>query len=446
MKQVFWKVYHDAGVPAGGGGGGSKSDKEKLLDEITLQIRSKLEEAGIKNKDSIGEAIREHFKGIDLEGLRAVKKDDLELIGQIRTMAQDIDKLKNPSGTPGEQKDMSIRGQIKAYIEANKEEWTAFRTRKTQAFGTDKEGNSAIELQLRAPGTMTTTSTLNGAVHTPTPEVLPGLVDLNRNRPFIEDYSNTAGTSRPHIVWTEKYNPEGQAEFIAEGAVKPLIDFEIREVNSYAKKVAAAIKVSTEMLEDIDWLAAEIEGELKYQVDIETDGELLSGAGDGTSGATALKGLTQYAGGYVLTSVLTTTPNNFDVIRAGIAQLASLNFIPNYVFINPIDGANMDLVKDGEGRPLAMEYRTANGQVFRVTVVETNRMPIGDFLLGDMTRFKIRNYKPFAVSYGWENDDFRRNLVTVLGERRLHAFVAFNDTGAFIYDQFADVKTAITAP
>jgi hypothetical protein len=62
-----------------------------------------------------------------------------------------------------------------------------------------------------------------------------------------------------------------------------------------------------------------------------------------------------------------------------------------------------------------------------------------------MSRFKVRNYQPFSIAYGWVNDDFEKNLVTVIGERRLHAFVAANDIGAFVYDTFANIKTAITA-
>lgn len=343
----------------------------------------------------------------------------------------------------------TIRDQIKDFHEANKDKLKAFLSGESKSFGTRIGANGEMEAGIdiiKAPATITVAGSSNGSAFVPTPEIVPGLIDLNRNRPFIEQYSNVTGTNRSRIVYTEKTNPQGQAAWLAEGGVKPLISFEWISRESYAKKVADKIKVSTESLEDVDWMAAEIEAELKYQVDIAVDDALLAGTGDGTSSAVEPKGLTEYAGGYVLTQIQTATPNNFDAIRAAIAQIVSLNFYPDYVFLNPIDGANMDLVKDDQGRPLAMEYRDGSGKLWRVQPVETNQMPIGYFLLGDMSRFRVRNYKPFAVYYGWVNDDFEKNLVTVIGERRLHDYVYTNDTGAFVYDSFANVKTAITAP
>jgi hypothetical protein len=44
---------------------------------------------------------------------------------------------------------------------------------------------------------------------------------------------------------------------------------------------------------------------------------------------------------------------------------------------------------------------------------------------------------------GWENDDFTRNLVTWVGEMRLHQFFNTQYTGAFIYDTFANIITGL---
>lgn len=343
----------------------------------------------------------------------------------------------------------SVRDQLKEYMDANKDKLAAFKSGDSKAFGTrsekDGETGAGIELQTRAAVTMTVAASSGGSKYSPEPEIQSGLVDLTRNRPFLESYANTSTTTRARIVWTEKFNKQGQAAWLLEGQVKPLISFEWRSFESYAKKVADKIKVSTEALDDVDWLAAEIEAELKYEVDIAVDVALLTGVGDGTSGAASLQGITARVGGYVLTTIKTTTPNNFDALRAAYAQIVTLNQNPTHVFINPIDGANMDLAKDANGRPLMMDYRGADGRLFRLTPIETNQIPVGSFLMGDMSRFKIRNYKPFAVYYGWVNDDFERNLVTIIGERRLHAFLATNDLGAFIYEQFADVKTLLLA-
>lgn len=369
------------------------------------------------------------------KGIRSILKRQGDTIASLKEL-----------GVPGENRVKNIRAQLTEYLEKNKEQLKSFRSGEARSFGTrqGRDGETEAGIEIRAV-TMTVAASSGGSAFMPQVEVTPGLVGIARVNPFIEGYANTSNTSRPRIVWTEKYNVLGTAGFIAEGGVKPLISFEWRSFESYAKKVADKIKVSTEALDDVDWLAAEIESELKYQVDLKVDQELLSGAGDGTSGATTLKGLTAWIGGYVLTSVLTTTPNNFDALRAAYAQITSLFFQPTHVFINPIDAANMDLIKDSTGRPIAMEYR-ADGRIYRITPVETMQIPVGYFLMGDMSRFSIRNYKAFAIYYGWVNDDFEKNLVTIIGERRLHCYMASNNVGAFVYDQFSVVKLAITAP
>ncbi|HEY4288262.1 MAG TPA: phage major capsid protein [Puia sp.] len=429
--------------------------REKLLEDIRKQLTDELQKRGLTTKEQVDAAILERmksFEGIDLEGLRTHKADkeaNVKELGELRAAMEvqglELKALKDAAKSQLPDR-KTIAGQIRAAIEKDKAAFDRFKRGESRSFGVDDKGNSSIVLEgIRAAITMTVAGSTGGGAFVPTPEIVPGLVDLARNQPFLENYSNTTTTTSPRIVWTEKYNPQGNATFLAEGGVKQLVSFEIRPMESYAKKVADKIKVSTEMVDDIDFIAGEIESELHYQVDIAVDNALLSGNGDASNGAVNLKGLTQYVGGYALTTISTTTPNDFDAIRAAIAQVISLNKTPNVVFYNTIDGANMDLIKDAQGRPLAMEYRDANGKLYRLATVETNQLPVGSFLVGDMTRFKVRNYQPFSVSYGWVNDDFEKNLFTVIGERRLHCYVAANDTGAFVFDTFANVKTAITA-
>lgn len=373
-------------------------------------------------------------------------EDSLQVI--LKKQGMIINELKE-LGKPGESNVKSIRDQLAEFHTKNADRLQAFLSGESKQFGTEMDPltkDMRAGIVVKAPVTMTISASSGGSAFAPAPEIMPGLVDIRRNRPFIEQYANSANTNRARIVWTEKTNKQGNATWLAEGGVKPLISFEWVSRESYAKKVAAKIKVSTEALQDVDWLAAEIETELKYEVDIAVDNALFAGTGDGTSGALTLKGITEYAPGYLLNNVLTTDPNEYDVIRAMIAQITTMNGTPTHVFFNTISGANMDLLKDDNGRPIAKEYRDGDGKIWRLTPVEVNNIPEGSVLVADMSRFKVRNYQAFAIYYGWVNDDFEKNLVTVIGERRLHAFMAENDLGTLVYDTFANVKTLITAP
>lgn len=414
----------------------------KVGQEAADRIKSLFDEkkADFASKTDIDEALKAF----------SIKAEDITIEGKslvdvLKEQSQAIAKKEAQA-----QKPQTVTEQIKSYLETNKDKFEAFKRGELKSFGTISAKNgetiAGIELNTKAAATMLVSTNTNSSAFVPRPVYEGGLIDLVRNTPFLENFSNTATVGSPRIIYTEKVNEDGDADFIGEGGVKPLIDFEIQTTTVYAKKVADKIKVSTEMLDDIDFIAAEINNELKYQVDIHTDNELLAGAGDGTESNAALKGLTSFAGGFTLTTIETSEPNNFDCIRAAAAQIASLNFSANYCFVNPIDAANMDLSKASDGHYIIPPFKSATGmEIAGIRIVETNQIPVGSFLCGDMTKFKIRNYKPFAISMGWVNDDFEKNLVTIIGERRLASYVSVNHTGAFVYDQFADVKTAITA-
>lgn len=396
----------------------------EFLDEITKAFEEASQNGASKEELK---ALSEAVKGLKLPDEKEysiLKGEHLDLMKKMAAIEE--------KGKAGAEKDSSIRGQIKSFIEANKDKFEAFKKGEQKSF--------SFEIDTKVAATMLVGTNTGTSAYLPGREVVAGFTEIARNRPFIEQYANTSGTSSPNIVWVNLTNKEGNAAFIAEGTLKPLIDWEFLTETSVAKKVAARTKVSTEMLDDIEFMAAAIENELRYEVDMAVDAALLTG-----TGLTVFpKGITAYAGGYVLTTIKTTTPNNFDAIRAAIAQIISLNFAPTHVFINPIDAANMDLIKDSTGRPISMEYRN-NNTIYRITPIEANQIPVGSFLVADMSKFVVRNYKPFQVAYGWENDDFSKNLVSVIGERRLHTYASSNNTGAFVYATFAAVKTALTA-
>ena len=147
----------------------------------------------------------------------------------------------------------------------------------------------------------------------------------------------------------------------------------------------------------------------------------------------------------MLTSLKTTSPNNFDAVKAVITQVSSLFYRPNLVLLNPIDFASMELTKDTDGQYVLPPFSTSNGKIVSgVSVAECPAIPEGYVLGGDFKKVKIRNYKPFTVSVGWVNDDFEKNLVTMIGEQRMHLFIAHNDTAGLCYDSLANIKTAIT--
>ena len=102
--------------------------------------------------------------------------------------------------------------------------------------------------------------------------------------------------------------------------------------------------------------------------------------------------------------------------------------------------------KSSTGIYLLPPFTTADGKkISGATIVEDYNVAIGYVQVAMLDYYKIKIYKDYAVSMGWENDDFTKNLITFIGEMRLHQYFSENYTGAFIYDSFADIIAAIDA-
>ena len=65
-----------------------------------------------------------------------------------------------------------------------------------------------------------------------------------------------------------------------------------------------------------------------------------------------------------------------------------------------------------------------------------------EFVLRDGMTIVSRTDLKGKITY--INDDFIKNQFVILGESRFHAFVKKLDEQAFIYDDIATIKTAIT--
>ena len=80
-----------------------------------------------------------------------------------------------------------------------------------------------------------------------------------------------------------------------------------------------------------------------------------------------------------------------------------------------------------------------------MTIIPERSIPAGKIFVADMSKYNTTNYVGYTVKIGWVNDDFIKNQFVILGESRFHAFVKKLDEQAFIYDDIATIKAAITA-
>ena len=414
------------------------------------------EEAQFKGFDEI---LKQNFDGVlsnedakkqfdDLKALmtpealkKLVDEANKEVDETLKKQSIAIDQLKN-MGIPGAQgKGKSLKDQIREglAIPANAEMLKNMKLEKMQ--------NMSFNLEIKASDmtlTGTTAYTTAGtSIAIATPEVIPGLNNIARNQPFIMQLLNVMGTSSENIIYSEKLNVSGTAGWVAEDAASSQVSFDIQLTNSRAKMVSAYIEVATQMLDDIEYMASEIEKELIYQIAIKIDTWLLTG--DGT--ANSIKGIQAFASAYVLsgsTAVTTTTPNTIDVIMAMATQISYDNFRPDIAVINTIDYNQTKLLKGTTGYYI-INPNAENSNWGGIRVVASNQVPVGTVMVMDSSKTNVYRYQDFTLSYGWINDNFIKHMVTIQAQQRLHSFVKVNDANAFCMDTIANVKAAITA-
>lgn len=397
--------------------GKSKEQAEKEIKAFEEKYNAIIEQ---KAKELIGEELKAFKAGIETEYKDAVKAvqdhvDKLDVKMQVQNKGQ-----------------KSFSDELLEMLESKADYLKTLKTAK-------KEG---INLSIKAAGTMTSANYTGGTVGLSSLE--PGLTRIARRAPFLRQIITSRPVLSQYVVWAEQQNVDGGAAATAEGAAKSQADFDIVEASKKVEKITAYIKVSKEALDDIPYLNSEIRTELLELLNLKIDADIL-----GANGTTPnIKGILSYATTFSVASTVLALgvdeANNFDVIRAAVWQVVNANFQPNYVLVNPIDAAAMDMAKASDGHYIMPPFTTVNGQqIAGLMVIENTGVTAGDFVVGDFTKSNLGIREEINITVGYENDDFTKNLVTILGEVRAVHYIKSNHTGAFVKGTFSTAKAAM---
>ena len=258
-------------------------------------------------------------------------------------------------------------------------------------------------------------------------------------RPIIKirDIVNMGTTASKFVTYISQ-SVQTASSWIDEAGVKISGQPSYEEISEEVKKIAGTVKISKEMLADLAFVQSEINRDLMASVDQSIEDALLNGAVGGINGILT-NSVTFSAGTFAGTVV---TPNISDVIRVAIAQIQNANFEPTHVVLNPEDVAAMQLTKTSTGEYTYPMFLMDVNRVANLIVVSTTNMVAGTFLVGDFTKSNVRMRESMNVQVGYVNDDFQRNMVTILAEARLVQYVKANDYPAFVDGTIA---TAIAA-
>lgn len=270
----------------------------------------------------------------------------------------------------------------------------------------------------------------------------PNIAVAPRKRYVIRDLANVSSISTTSVTYAEMTNVEGDAGWVSEGNLKPSMSADLKTNTVNVGKVAIISKITTEVMQDIPQLVQEIRSEIINKIDAaEEDGIL-----NGTDSSGQIKGVSGDFPAFTLDGIEVQAPNYYDALVAAYTQITSTSnmaYAPNGVRMNPVDYANMQLTKDVNGQYLR-PFNVGDELVSGLRVIADPNQAVGTFIMGDWRYLNIRDYQALTISFGWENQDFTKNMVTMIGEKRLLAYIKSNYKTAFVSDSFSDVITAIT--
>jgi HK97 family phage major capsid protein len=388
-----------------------------LSDEIESYQKGSLESKELSEKiKSLFEEYAKEF-GLDKSKFKTMEE-------ALKAQGLELKALKENRGSAGKD---TFEKQLKDFLSSDK-----FKERISSG--------QNIDMEIKAPAVMTTANAAN-APHALSYEVLPGIQESPYESPTVFPSLLKGTTSSRTIIWINRVNKEGGAAFIAEGVLKPLMDWEYTEENSTARKIAVRSKSSTEMLRDFEYMRSEINLMLNRDLMDKTEEQILTGNGIGANP----KGIITAASAYVGTGLDETihSPTTVDALRAAMLQMRLLKYRPNVVWLNPTETAGMDLIKSDDGHYIKIE---TDGILRTLKVEESLNIPVGYFLMMDTSKWNIRVYEAFRLEFGWENDDFSKNQVTIIAEMRLHSYQNSIDQGSVLYDSIATIKEALAIP
>ena len=387
----------------------------------------------------------------------------------IKELGLKIDAMKNESVSKAELievlsavKDLETKGQEVKALKEKLEELTlqvldlstketnlnvpeslqTLLTEKSEDLKAMKEKSGAsVQITLKAAGTMALSTNTTGQI--PQAEREQGITRIVRRNPFILELVNV-GTIMSNVwEWVEQKNLDGGSAMTAEGAAKSQADFDLVVASANVKKVTAYIKVTKEMLDDVQLMRSEIDQELTELINLRIDDQLLNGSGTTVNLTGIVTNATAWAAGAFAASI--PNPTKWDVLRTAINQVRVNLFEPTYIVMHPTDVTSMELSKGTDGHYILPPFASQDGtNVAGIRVVANTGVTIDKFLVGDFTKSGVRFKEGLTINVGYENDDFTKNLVTILAEARLVQRVKSNHYGAFVYGDFSDALDALT--
>lgn len=258
------------------------------------------------------------------------------------------------------------------------------------------------------------------------------IYDFDRDM-FVRNFIPSGATTANNVVVPIELTITDGTAVTAEGIQKGVSQFTLDNKSFPVMKIAAVLKISEEMLDDIPGLVTYIVNRWGSKLKVKEDATLLYSV----ASSTAFDGLTVAAQAYV-DALADAAVTKWDVLMNAITQVRIDEYRATAIMMNPADVLTLKTEKGSDGNYLGRSpWDRLPMFCDGVQIIETTAIGSGEFLVGDFTRgAQIFDRKTASINfYDQDEDNAQKNLITVVIEERLA--LAVYRPNAFVYGDFA---------
>lgn len=407
------------------------TENTKTVAELAAETKALFETRFDGLKEIAEKAVAEAEKGVSMTA--TVKElADQALAGTNEAKAR-LDELEQKMAANRNRGDEAP--QSAGYITINNEE--------VKSLMEAGRGRVSIEMDQKAIISSLTTDANGSAGDLVVPQ-RAALVDAVERRMTVRDLLTPGRTNSGSIQYPKETGFTNSAATHTEtgGTAKPQSEIKFDIVTTTVTTIAHWVQATRQILDDAPMLQSYIDGRLRYGLAYAEEAQLLNGGGTGTD----LNGIYTQATASTANLAVVALPTKIDVLRFAMLQASLAEFPASGIVIHPTDWAGIETTKDSAGNYIVGDPASmAQPRLWGLPVVATQAMTVDKFLVGAFRLgAQIFDRQDARVEISTEDDqNFRKNLVTILAEERLA--LAVYRPEAFVKGDFSDQVTDLTS-
>jgi HK97 family phage major capsid protein len=419
-------------------------DMNELLGKITTLVndQGKLQNAAIEEQKKFGQATSEK-----LEKLAKLETDVTKYSNAYTDLKTADDELKKTNDelkkklTELEAKHIDFERGIQVGGPRGKSLGETFTD--SEVFSEMQREKAVVSRKLDVGTLLGTKDVLGPDAALNRPERLVGITHIPNVPLTVRALLPVGRTSNNSIEYVKEgtftnnagpqFSPLTSPSVMYDGALKRKSNITWTLVNTPVRTVAHYMKASRQILDDIPMLQSEINNRLLYGLAIEEEEQIL--LGDGANGN--MLGIVPQAADYD-NAYNAGGDTKIDKLRHALLQVTLSKYLPTAIVLNHDDWHDIELIKTTQGNYILSNPAMATEpKLWGYRVVPSLSMPVNRFLVGNFaTSAQIFDRMNATVEIARQNeDDFIRNMITILAEERIALAVYTNAgfvEGAFV--------------